>query len=663
MKKHTDSLLFISLWVITFLIWQDCQSLGWLNWDDPEYALQNPWLEKLSGIWSIFYMGNYHPITLLSLGMDYLLWSKTPWGWHLTNLIFHCFNTSILFLLARKLGASSWVSLITAVCWTSLPVLTEAIAWVSSRKDLLYSFFALLSLLSFSKFAQSQTVNKNTYYFISLSLFLFACLSKAMAVMIPFWIILLFYRKEILSKEYQKVIKPVIPFFLISVLTGILAILAQQDAGAVQQSLGMIKQPALASISIGQLFQHTLIPFNLSPFYPYPQEEQFWMQALISILLLVGLLLGAFKLYSSRPGLLIGIMLFLSAALPVSQILPVGIALTADRYAYLASAGLLLVGIPEIFRGVSKPWMIGIPLSCVSLLGIFTIQKQIPVWRSGISVFKAVVTIHPQAAFAWSNLGNAYAEQKDLIQAENAFRKSIQADSSYWIGYQNLSAILYEKGAYQECKQLTLLLTKKNPEQVQGQLMLLRLSCQTGCDAQSYQKLVRLIQVHPKIAEGWVLLGEHFRNKKQYEEAETGFRIAVLLQPSNRNYQINHALMQAETGGAKEAIRTLSTFSQADPNDAILWANLAWVQFLGQELGAAAHSNSQALRLAPQVPMLWANQGLYLCKSSNYNEATLAFQKFLALNPDSTSVQQAIKDLKNAGVPSDSIQLYLPELK
>ena len=661
MKKYADIFLLIFLGIFTFFIWRDTLSLGWLNWDDPEYALQNPWLQKFPEVLGIFYMGNYHPLTLLSLGLDDLIWGKNPWGWHLSNLILHCLNTGLLFLLARKLGASAWIALITAVCWTSLPVLTEAIAWVSSRKDLLYSFFALLSLLFFSKHTESKIVNKNTYYLISLILFLFACLSKAMAVMMPLWIIILFYRKEITSKEYQQVAKKMVPFLGISILTGILALLAQQEAGAVQQGLGSIKQPALASISMVQLLQHTLIPFNLSPFYPYPEEQYFWIQALISILILVILMAGAVKLFSTRPGILIGIMLFLFAILPVSQIIPVGIALTADRYAYLASAGLILMILPEIAQWVPRTWMIALPVSCLSILGIYTIQKRIPVWKSGVSVFKSVVALHPQTAFAWSNLGNAYADQKDFIQAEKAFRNSIQADSSYWIGYQNLSALLFEKGSYQDCERITHLLTRKNPNQLEGQLMTIRLSCQAGCADRTYLKLLQLTHQHSENAECWALLGEHFRDKNKFQEAERCFRMAVSLRPSNRNYQINQALMQAESGHASEAIRTLRNLSRANPEDAILWANLAWAQFRGQDLGAAANSNLQALRLAPQAPMLWANQGLYYCKSGNYIEATSAFQKFLSLNPDSTSVQQAIQDLENAGIPTDSIRAYFPE--
>ena len=660
MKRYADPLLFILLGIITFLIWRDTLTLGWLNWDDPEYALQNPWLKKNLEILSIFYMGNYHPLTLLSLGLDNFLWDKDPWGWHLSNLILHILNTGLLFILARKLGATPLTSFLTAFCWTCLPVLTEPIAWVSSRKDLLYSFFGLLSILFYAISTEAKTTNKNIYYTVSLLIFLFACLSKAMAVMMPIWILLLFYQKEIISKEYRVVTKKMAPFLLTSTLTGIVALLAQQEAGAVQQGLGIIKQPALASISIVQLLQHTLIPFNLSPFYPYPEEQHVGVLALIHCLILAGLMFGAIKLYASRPGILIGIMLFLIAVIPVSQIIPVGTALTADRYAYLASAGLLLVVIPEIVRWAPKPWMIALPVSCISILGIYSIQKRIPIWKSGVSVFKSVVALHPQTAFAWSNLGNAYAEKKDFIQAEKAFRNSIQADSSYWIGYQNLSALLYEKGSYQECEKTTRLLTRKNPNQIEGQLMTIRLSCQAGCANQAYLKLLQLTNQHPENAECWALLGEHFRDKKKFQEAEGCFRIAVSLQPSNRNYLINHALMQAETGSAAEAIQTLIYLNQASPDDAVLWANLAWAQFRGQELGAAANSNSQALRLAPQASILWANQGLYNCKLGNYKEATSAFQKFFALNPDTTSVQQAIADLKNAGVPEDSIRLYLP---
>lgn len=78
MKKHLDLILGFSLLILSLLIWNEVRSLGWLNWDDPEYALHNPWLGNFTQSFQVYYMGNYHPLTLISLGIDQLLWANNP---------------------------------------------------------------------------------------------------------------------------------------------------------------------------------------------------------------------------------------------------------------------------------------------------------------------------------------------------------------------------------------------------------------------------------------------------------------------------------------------------------------------------------------------------------------------------------------------------------
>lgn len=466
--------------------------------------------------------------------------------------------------------------------------------------------------------------------------------------MVPVWIILLFYQPEIASRNFKNILQTIAPFLLISLVTGILAVLAQQEANAVQQSLGIIQQPALALISIQQLLQHILIPYGLSPFYPYPSEDYFWTQALISMGLAAGIILLAFKLYKYYPNLLFGLIVFITLVLPVSQIIPVGIALTADRYAYLASAGLLLALIPGLFSLVPKPTWVALPLGLWALFGISRIQQQVPIWKSGISVFKSAVEIHPHTAFAWSNLGNAYAEKGDLVQAENAFRNSLKADSSYWIGYQNLSTLLYEKQSYTECASITEKLLNGNPDYLNGQLMQCRLSCLSGCSPESLKTLSSLIQEHPLLGDAWALVGEHYRYHKQFRSAETAFKMAVQLNPENENFRINHALMQAESGDAGVAVLTLQKLSQSRPQDAILLANLAWVQYLNNQAEIACKTNQAALNIAPQVPALWGNQGLYEWMAGNLEASESAYEKMKSLNPDSATLKQAEEDFASA---------------
>lgn len=660
MIRKYPFIVYPLLLAIVLLVWNGVRDLSWVNWDDPDYVLNNPWLTEPVTMWQVYYMGNYHPITLLSLGADFYLWAFEPEGWHTTAWILHGINSMLLFTLALRLGAGTIPALTTALIWAVLPVHAETVSWVSSRKDLLYTAFSFLSLICYQSYQKKQ--NPLTGYLPALVLFALACLSKAMAVVLPVWILILFHSGDSLRRPIRLPDwKPLIPFWGLALVTGIIAWLAQEDIGAIQNHFPWIERPAIACISLGSLFMHTVVPFRLSPFYPYPEAQQVWIHGAIALAGLGAAIAAGVKLYAHHPGLLKGILLFLAAAIPVSQIVPVGIALTADRYAYLASAGLCLMVIPFAFRLVQKEWLaIGLVLL---LAGMYTrtTLSQIGVWKSGITVFNRVVQLYPQVGFAWSNLGTAYAEKGDGNQAENAFRNCLKADSLYKPGYDNLTTLLYEKGQLPECQDINTRLLNRFPEYVPGQIMQLRLACGNGCPEGELRKLMQLLHAHSGSADAWALLGEHFRNSHDPVRGTLAFGMAVRLRPGSENFRINHALMQAESGNAGPAVQILTELTQNRPRDAVLWANRAWVEYLNHQPELARQSNRQALNLAPRAAMIRANQGLFEWKSGNPDSALREYAQFEKLQPTASEREQAKADLLKAGASEIEIARLIPD--
>lgn len=659
MIRKYPLIIYPLLLVTVLLIWNGVRHLDWVNWDDPDYVLNNPWLTDPVQLWQVFYMGNYHPITLISLGADFRLWAFEPEGWHTTAWILHGINTLLLLGLSLRLGSGLLPAFLSALVWAVLPVHAETVSWVSSRKDLLYTGFSFLSLICYQSYQKNQ--HPLTGYLPALALFALACLSKAMAVVLPVWILILFHsgdsvRKPIRLPDW----KQLIPLGVLALVTGIIAWLAQEDIGAIQNHFPWIERPAIACISLGSLLMHTVVPFRLSPFYPYPEAQQVWIHGAIALAGLGAAIAAGVKLYAHHPGLLKGILLFLAAAIPVSQIVPVGIALTADRYAYLASAGLCLMVIPLGFRAIRKEWLAtGIFLT---IAGIYTqaTLSQIPVWKSGITVFNRVVQLYPQVGFAWSNLGTAYAEKGNGNQAEQAFRNSLKADSLYKPGYDNLTTLLYEKGQLVECQDINERLLNRFPDYLPGKIMRLRLRCTEGCPPREAGELVELVQQHANSADAWALLGEHFQHWHEPERGALAFGMAVRLRPGTENFRINHALMLAESGQADTAVNILTTLTQKRPDDAVLWANRAWVEYLNHQPERAVVSNREALKLAPRAAVIRANQGLFEWKSGNKDAALQEYAQFEQLQPTASEREQARADLLKAGAPEDEISRLIP---
>lgn len=131
-RKYVLSLFIVV--VINALTYFPSLNNGFTNWDDPIYILQNPFIKNtslvgLSTIWSTFqYMGNYHPLTITSLAVDYHLFQLEPLGYHVTNLILHLGNTTLVFVLIFLFGRNLTTAFITAILFGVHPMHVEPVA-------------------------------------------------------------------------------------------------------------------------------------------------------------------------------------------------------------------------------------------------------------------------------------------------------------------------------------------------------------------------------------------------------------------------------------------------------------------------------------------------------------------------------------------------------
>ncbi len=152
-------------------------------WDDPEYVYENPFFKDFSFAkvfsFDTFYMGNYHPLTILWLYWESLFFSNgdpniyngfQPFWFHLNNLILHVANTALVFFVVKEfLGANSWrIAAIAAILFGIHPMHVESVAWVTEIKDVLYGIFFLGSMLAYVRY---QNSNNRKYIVIALILF------------------------------------------------------------------------------------------------------------------------------------------------------------------------------------------------------------------------------------------------------------------------------------------------------------------------------------------------------------------------------------------------------------------------------------------------------------------------------------------------------------
>jgi len=273
LKNAVDKYGWLIAIIITAVAVWPTVTNGWVSWDDTAIVKNGTLIQDLSasGIGKILtepLLANYHPITTLSLALDYAIGGEDPRVYHVVNYILHLLNVVLVFVFIKALFKESRVAFFAALVFGVHPMHIESVALIAQRKDLLYTAFYLLSLTAYVKYVNQENSAKKQWYFLSLILFLLSLLSKSMAVSLPLVLVL------IDALQGRRIIKEAllekVPFAFLSIVFGALAIYTQSGAGALSVPSGL---NSLITASFGVLVYTVkfIAPVHLSAYHPYPE--------------------------------------------------------------------------------------------------------------------------------------------------------------------------------------------------------------------------------------------------------------------------------------------------------------------------------------------------------------------------------------------------------
>ena len=196
LREHQDRIGLAIALLIALALLPYLQTLGhdFVNYDDNLYVSENPHVQQGLTFDSVAWAfttakgGNWHPLTWLSHMADISVWGSKPGGHHFTNVILHAANTLLLFLVFSQMTGGIWRSALVAALFAVHPLHVESVAWVAERKDVLSTFFGLLALWAYSKYARAPSIKK---YLLVVCLFVLGLMAKPMLVSFPFILLLL----------------------------------------------------------------------------------------------------------------------------------------------------------------------------------------------------------------------------------------------------------------------------------------------------------------------------------------------------------------------------------------------------------------------------------------------------------------------------------------
>ena len=585
--------------LLTFLFYAPVLKNSFVSWDDPQMVLDNPHIRSLSPdsigwMFTNFYAANWIPLTWLSLAIDFKLGNLDPSVYHLHNLLLHCCNTVLVFFLGLKIlsikgaglegeGASAgWAipaAFMTALMFGLHPIHVESVVWATERKDVLYGFFYLLSLLIYLDYASASNPIKWKRY-ACLSLFVMAILSKPMAVTLPLVLLLLdFWPLKPLGLSPRKILLEKLPFFIIALISGWMTLLAHAQEGTTPTAhdLPLDYRVMNAFHSLIFYLAKMVVPVDLSALYPIVLLKTYSLGYVASFLAVI-LVTGACFFYrKNHPYLAAAGLYYLVTLAPTLGIEYAGGYAAADRFTYLPSLGpfLLLASGLAFFFSKRLTFFFVLSAGLAGAMGYGTVL-QIGVWKDSVSLWENVVQVATPYVpdMIYERLGDAYMAAGQWDDALGALNSALATASQKASLHEKKGVVLLNKGLPFEASSEFKLESALDPQNAMAHRYLYFANQKLGHYPDALAEVQEAVRLNPKLPGVYNSLGAAYSLMNQYEKAAEAFETAHSMDPTDTGCLMNLASVDLAIGKNSEAIAALRAAVALQPQNPGLYQKL-----------------------------------------------------------------------------------------
>jgi tetratricopeptide (TPR) repeat protein len=530
----------------------------YVSYDDGDYVYGNAWVSRglsLRGlIWAItaLYI-NWHPLTWLSHMLDVQLFGLAPGPQHLVNVGFHMATTILLLVALSCMTGKPGRSALAAAVFAVHPLHVESVAWIAERKDVLSTFFEMLTLLLYAGYARKRTTAR---YIAVVVAFACALMSKPMAVTFPFVLLLLDYW-PLGRREMWPAIREKIPLFAMSFAAGVLTVVAQRRAGAVM-SLGRVPFAGrIANAAIAWIWyaRKAIWPAKLACFYPLQPARL--RDVVFSLLALAVVTVTAFRWRTRRPHFLVGWLWYLGMLVPVIGIVQVGLQGVADRYSYMPLTGLSIAFIWLIADALSGKLVLqalaGLLATMALLVLAIAAWRQAALWKDGETLYRHAIAVTQKNYLMESNLGAVLSIEGRHAEAIEQYRRAIADRPDFEPPYANLGGELLDAGRIDEASVVLKEALRINPEMELAQSNLGSVYKRRGDYGQARELLVKAVGHKPDDAFAHSDLCFVLAKIGSADEAIAHCREAIRLRPRLGEAYVNLARILADQGNKAAA--------------------------------------------------------------------------------------------------------------
>ena len=525
----------------TLLLYLPVTTSQFISYDDGDYVTRNDMVQRgltWEGVKWAFegaHASNWHPLTWLSHMADCDLFRLNPAGPHLVNSLIHALNAALLFALFVRLTGKTWPSALTAALFAWHPLHVESVAWVSERKDVLSTFFALLTLLSYARYIQGKKVGS---YWLAVFLFMLALLSKPMPVTLPLVMFLLDFwplqRLKAGASAWALVCEK-IPFILLSGGVCIVTILAQNHAESSLAKIPFVYRLENAATAYVGYLSKTIWPVNLGIFYQLNLPVS-WRSLAGAVILLAGISALVWLERRRCPWLWVGWLWFLITLLPVIGLVQVGAQSMADRYSYFPSVGLFL-GLAFSLQALveritpAKKW---VATGAILILGtcVGLTENQIRYWHDNEALFRHALAVE-DSYLGRIGLGAALNDENRTSEALHQYIMAARLAPAMPMIYNDIGRLLDGEGHTEKAAVYYQKAVKYGPETPGYHEDLGMVLVRLGHLEEGMREFSAAAQADPKAAPPHFVMGRLLLNQGRDAEAVPELRRAVQLDPNN----------------------------------------------------------------------------------------------------------------------------------
>jgi len=460
-KSELVLVIFVSL-VLSFILFGNGIK-GDFVLDDHVVVKDRPELSNIFNLPGIFksswlpgsvWISNYRPLTLWSFALNNLF-SKTPAGFHVGNILIHAANVVLIFLLAKKL-ASRRVAYLTSILFLFLPIHVEAVTSIVGRKDILGAFFILLALLLFFN---------RKHIWASASFFLALLASDFSIAFLPLAAVLLLIENRSFIRTFKLgwyYVAPLPVYFALRYWALGKYVFGGLNVNPIVAPMAFLPFKERFFTGFYNFFLYlkkTVYPVNLSPDYSFnqiPAVHNIFSSpgALIGIGIFI-LLIAAFFLL--RKEFKIAIAIFLVTFIVMSDIVFISGGSVAERRWYLPSFGLVLLFSLFIDFVISRHGKLrpvfGFLGAVVLLISSVAIINQNRIWLNDRNLFVAAAVRSPDSVWARTDLAIVYFGEKNYEGARNELEAAFKFSDNYTPALSLWGKLLWREGKYEQAEE------------------------------------------------------------------------------------------------------------------------------------------------------------------------------------------------------------------